>query len=396
MSFKRALMSCALVLALGLSSILGAAVGGGVVYWSVQNQLKSRLAAAAAPTPSSALAAPVSSVAPVNQTVNVEVNSAVETAVEKVGPAVVTVINTLKPTQSVDMFGFPTGTTGSAQASGSGVIISDQGYILTNNHVVDGYDKLQAVLRDGQTIDARLVGTDPFADIAVLKVEAKLPGVAEFGNSDELKAGEAVIAIGSPLGDFKNTVTVGVVSATGRSIDTAQGYQMEDMIQTDAAINHGNSGGPLVNVAGQVIGINALVVRGTGTTTDQAEGLGFAISSNTARAVGAQIIQQGYVTRPYLGIDWAAITPDIAQYNNLPVQWGIYVRTVGRGTPADQAGLHPGDIVTQIGDTPLDAAHPYLNTLLKFAPGQEVPLAVLRGSKKLTLKVVLAERPRSP
>ena len=398
MSLRRALISCVFILALGLSSLLGAVVGGGVVYYSVQNQLKARLAAVAVPAPASAPApaAAVSSVAPVNQTVNVEVSSAVETAVDKVGPTVVTVINTLKPTQSVDVFGFPTGTSESAQASGSGVIISDQGYILTNNHVIDGYDKLQVVLRDGQTIDAKLVGTDPFADIAVLKVDAKVPGIATFGNSDELKAGETVIAIGSPLGDFKNTVTVGVVSATGRSIDTAQGYQMEDMIQTDAAINHGNSGGPLVNVAGQLIGINTLVVRGTGTSTDQAEGLGFAISSNTARAVSAQIIQQGYVSRPYLGIDWAAITPDIAQYNRLSVQWGVYVRTVGSGTPADKAGLRPGDIVTQIGDTPLDATHPYLNTLLKFAPGQQVPLTVRRGSKTLTLNVVLAERPRSP
>ena len=398
MSIRRALISCLVVLALGLSSLLGAIVGGGVVFYSVQNQLQSRAAVATAPTqaPVPAPAASVSSVAPVNQTVHVEVNSGVETAVEQVGPSVVTVINRLQPTPSVDMFGFPTGTMQSAQASGSGVIISDLGYILTNNHVVDGYDKLQVVLRDGQTLDAKLVGTDPFADIAVLKVDAKVPGVATFGNSDELKAGETVIAIGSPLGDFKNTVTVGVVSATGRSIDTAQGYQMEDMIQTDAAINHGNSGGPLIDVTGQVIGINTLVVRGTGTTTDQAEGLGFAISSNTARAVSAQIIQQGYVTRPYLGIDWAAITPDIAQYNDLPVQWGIYVRSVGSGTPADKAGLRPGDIVTQIGDTPLDATHPYLNTLLKFAPGQEVPLTVRRGNKTLTLKVVLAERPRSP
>jgi serine protease Do len=390
MSFKRVMASCVFILALGLSSLLGATVGGGVVYWAVQDQLKARTAVLPV------TAAPVSSVAPVNQTINVDVNSAVETAVAKVSPAVVTVINTLKPTQSVDIFGFPTGGTDSAQASGSGVVISDQGYILTNNHVVDGYETLQVVFRDGQTVDAKLVGTDPFADLAVLKVDGTLPGVAEFGNSDELKAGETVMAIGSPLGDFKNTVTAGVVSATGRSIDTAQGYQMEDLIQTDAAINHGNSGGPLVNLAGQIIGINTLVVRGTGNSADQAEGLGFAISANTARAVSTQLIQQGYVARPYLGIDWAAITPDIAQMNRLPVKWGVYVKTVGRGTPADQAGLRPGDILTQIGDTPLDGTHPYLNTLLKFAPGQEVPLTVQRGNKTLTLKVVLAERPRSP
>jgi 2-alkenal reductase len=392
MSLKRVLLSCAFILALAASSLLGATVGGGAVYWAVQGQLKSRLAVA---TPVTA-ASPVYSVEPVNQTINVEVNSAVESAVAKVGPAVVTVINTLKPTQGVDIFGFPVSGPDGAQASGSGVVISSQGYILTNNHVVDGYEKLQVVFRDGQTVDATLVGTDPFADLAVLKVEGTLPGVAEFGNSDALNAGETVIAIGSPLGDFKNTVTVGVVSATGRSIDTSDGYQMEDMVQTDAAINHGNSGGPLVNVAGQVIGINTLVVRGTGSSSDQAEGLGFAISANTARVVSEQLIQNGYVSRPYLGIGWAAITPDIAQYNRLPVQWGVYVKSVGSGTPAEQAGLRRGDILTQIGDTPLDEHHPYLNTLLKQTPGQEVPLTVLRGNKTLTLKVVLAERPRSP
>ncbi len=391
MSLKRVIASCIFVLTLALSSVLGALVGGGAVYWAVQSQLKSQVAV----LPTAVPAVPVSSAAPVNQTINVDVNSAVESAVAKVGPAVVTVINTLKPTPSVDIFGFPTGSADSAQSSGSGVIISDQGYILTNNHVVDGYDKLQVVFRDGQTVDAKLVGTDPYADVAVLKVDASLPGVAEFGNSDGLKAGETVIAIGSPLGDFKNTVTVGVVSATGRSIDTDQGYQMEDMIQTDAAINHGNSGGPLVNVAGQIIGINTLVVRGTSSSSDPAEGLGFAISSNTAKAVSAQLIQTGYVSRPYLGITWVAITPDIAQINHLPVQWGIYVRRVQSGTSADQAGLRPGDIVTKIDDIPLDESHPYLNTLLKFSPGQEVTLTVQRGSRTLTLKVVLAEQPRS-
>ncbi len=161
------------------------------------------------------------------------------------------------------------------------------------------------------------------------------------------------------------------------------------------AINHGNSGGPLVNVAGQIVDISTLVVRGTSSSSDPAEGLGFAISSNTAKAVSAQLIQTGYVSRPYLGITWVAITPDIARINDLPVQWGIYVRRVQRGTSAEQAGLRPGDIVTKIDDIPLDGSHPYLNTLLKFSPGQEVTLTVQRGSRMLTLKVVLAEQPRS-
>ena len=392
MSFKRVLQVLMVMVLVGVSGLAGTMVGGGIVYWGLRDQLKPQEVTQLPPVG----AAPASSVNPasqVNQTINVEVNSAVETAVAKVGPAVVTVVNTLKATPSVDMFGFPTGGTDTAQASGSGLIISTDGYVVTNNHVVDGYDKLQVIFRDGQTVDAKLVGTDAFADIAVLKVAGPVPGVAEFGNSDELKPGEAVIAIGSPLGDFKNTVTAGVVSATGRSIDTQNGYQMEDLIQTDAAINHGNSGGPLVDVAGQVVGINTLVVRSTGSSTDQAEGLGFAIAANTAKAVSDQLIQKGYVSRPYLGISSVTITPDVAQMNNLPVQWGVYVKSVGTGTPADQAGVRPGDILTKIGDTPLDGTHPYINTLMKYPVGQQVPLTVQRGDKTLTLTVTLTERP---
>src|SRR6185436_7892711 len=184
---------------------------------------------------------------------------------------------------------------------------------------------------------------------------------------------------GSPWGDFKNTVTVGVVSAMGRSLDTGNGYQMDDLIQTDAAINHGNSGGPLVNLAGQVIAINTLVIRGN--SADQAEGLGFAVSANTVKAVSDQLITRGFVARPYLGISWALVTPDIARNNGLPVEWGIFVRSVGTGSPAEQAGIQPQDILTKIGDLPLDGDHPFVNTLLKFSVGQEVPVTLERGTE---------------
>ena len=210
-----------------------------------------------------------------------------------------------------------------------------------------------------------------------------------------MKPGETVVAIGSPLGDFRNTVTAGVVSATGRSIDSGNGYQMEDLIQTDAAINHGNSGGPLVNLVGQVIGINTLVIRGSGGSPDQAEGLGFAISANTVKAVSDQLIAQGFVSRPYLGVSWALVNPDVAQANGLAVQWGVYVKSVGDGSPAAQAGLQTGDILTAIGDTPLDGDHPFVNTLLKFSVGQEVAVKVVRGSQTLTLNVKLGERPHA-
>jgi serine protease Do len=205
-----------------------------------------------------------------------------------------------------------------------------------------------------------------------------------------LNPGESVIAIGSPLGNFKNTVTVGVVSAMGRSIDTGNGYQIEDLIQTDAAINHGNSGGPLVNLAGEVIGINTLIVRNTGSG-DVAEGLGFAIPVNTAQAVAQQIIQKGYFARPYLGISFQPINPDIALRYNLPSQWGVYITRVSSGSPASQAGLQEGDIITKVGDVTLDETHSYVNTLFTFKPGDQINLEVVRGNDTLQVQVTLGE-----
>jgi S1-C subfamily serine protease len=385
MTLRRILTMGVTALVIVSTALLGAVAGGGAVYWAVRDRLNS---------PPSASATQAAQPGPVTQqNIQVEINTAVEDAVAKVSPAVVTVVNTLQAQPVVDMFGFPTGETQAPQASGSGVIISPDGYVITNNHVVEGYNQLQVIYRDGQTASASLVGTDPFADVAVLKIEGAVPGVADWGNSDTLNPGEAVIAIGSPLGDFKNTVTVGVVSAMGRSVDSGNGYQMDDLIQTDAAINHGNSGGPLVNLAGQVIGINTLVIRGN--SADQAEGLGFAVSSNTVKAVSDQLITKGFVARPYMGISWGLVTPDIAQNNGLPVQWGIYVKSVGPGSPADQAGIQSQDILTQIGDIPLNGDHPFVNTLLKFSVGQDVPVTLVRGTDTLMVTVKLGERPRS-
>jgi len=304
--------------------------------------------------------------------------------VQKVGPAVVTVVGTI-PGQTTFF-----GPTGDQTVSGSGVFITDQGYILTNNHVVEGTREVNIVLSDGTEEKAAIVGTDPYSDIAVLKTDGKVPAVATLGNSDVLDPGESVIAIGSPLGNFKNTVTVGVVSATGRAIDTGNGYQIEDLIQTDAAINHGNSGGPLVNLAGEVIGINTLIVRNTGSG-DVAEGLGFAIPVNTAQAVAQQIIQKGYFARPYVGINFQPITPDIAARYNLPAQWGVYVMKVSENSPASAAGLQQGDIITKVGDVTLDETHSYVNTLFTFKPGDLIALNVMRDGKDTQVQVTLGE-----
>ncbi len=366
MNFKRFFIGAVLIGAMGIAALGGAAAGGAAVYWAVKDAVK------AAPA-----GQPVNPGQPTtNEMQTVDIQTAVTEAVAKVGPAVVTVIND----------------TGGGRASGSGVVISGEGYILTNNHVVEGQQALSVIFQNGETAEASLIGRDQFADVAVIKVSGPVPAVAELGNSDTLKPGETVIAIGSPLGDFKNTVTVGVVSATGRAIETERGYEQEDLIQTDAAINHGNSGGPLVNLAGQVIGLNTLVVRGGGMG-DQAEGLGFAVAANTVRAVSDQIIQKGYAARPYLGIEWESISPLIAQQNGLEVEWGIYITNLAANGPASRAGIQPGDIITAVGGVPLDESHLFINILLQHQPGEQLPFQVYREGQNIELTVTLGERP---
>jgi serine protease Do len=313
-----------------------------------------------------------------------DIETTITKVVEQVSPGVVTVVGKIS---SQDTFFGPTG---EQTVSGSGVFISPQGYILTNNHVIEGTSSVTIVLSDGSQQSADIVGTDIYSDIAVLRTSGNVPGYVQLGNSDILKPGESVIAIGSPLGDFKNTVTVGVISATGRSIDTGQGYQIEGLIQTDAAINQGNSGGPLMDLAGELIGINSLIVRNSGSGS-VAEGLGFAIPINTARAVAEQITQKGYFARPYLGIRYQSITPQIASAYNLPVQWGAYITQVINDSPAEKAGLKTGDIITKIGDIALDEIHSYINTLFRYNPGDHVILEVFRDSTTIQLQILLAE-----
>lgn len=380
MSWKRFLYVFFLVLVAGVSALTGAVAGGVAVFQATRQNQPTSLA-----EPAPVVAAVPAGVQEQTLVVNTtEIQTTITQAVQNVRSAVVTVVGTIPGQQTFF------GPTGDQTVSGSGVFISEDGYILTNNHVVEDAKEVSIVLSDGSTQQATIVGTDMYADLAVLKTDKTVPAVATLGNSDVLNPGETVIAIGSPLGDFKNTVTVGVVSATGRSIDTGQGYQIEGLIQTDAAINQGNSGGPLVNLAGQVIGINTLVVRSTGTGA-VAEGLGFAVPANTARAVAEQIMEKGYFSRPYLGIRWQSVTPRVAAFYNLPVQWGVYITDVNSGSPASKAGLQPGDIITRIGDTALDETHSYFNTLFQYNPGDQVTVEVVRENKTLTFEVTLGE-----
>lgn len=357
--------------------MVGAVAGGGIVYRLMQREATSALAVIVTATPAQQAPQKIAYS-------NTEIETSITKAVENVGPAVVTVVGTVGG--QITFFGqMP-----DEQSSGSGIIISPDGYILTNNHVVEGAKNLTIILADGSERAAKLVSTDIFADLAVIKVAGKVPAVAKLGNSDLLKPGEMVIAIGSPLGNFKNSVTVGVISATGRSLDSGNGYQMENMIQTDAAINQGNSGGPLVDLNGEVIGINTLIVRG-GNGGAVAEGLGFAIPANTARIIGEQIITKGYFARPDMGISSLDINPAIATRYGLPVDYGAYVSRVSSGGPADQAGIQPGDIITRIGQYAFNQNTSFVNALFRFAPGDRVDVELVRGDQRSTVPVTLRE-----
>lgn len=365
MSGRSILYLLVIAIVAGISALIGT-MAGGVFVFSYLQSTPGTPTVIVQPTPT--------------QQVNLDLTTTtMETtiigAVEIVAPTVVTVVG--------EISGQP--------VSGSGVVISSEGYILTNNHVVEGTSRIVVILADGAELPADIVGTDMYADLAILLADGQIPAVAQLGNSDNLKPGETVIAIGSPLGDFVNTVTVGVVSATGRSLDTGNGFLMEDLIQTDAAINQGNSGGPLVNLSGDVVGINTLVVRGSGRSNTVAEGLGFAIPINTARIVAEQILEKGYFARPHLGIRWQSITPHIAQVYNLPVQWGAYISNVVPGSPAAKSGLGKGDIITQIGDVPLDEDHTYINTLFTHEPGEDVSIIVIRNFQEITVSLTLGE-----
>ncbi len=316
---------------------------------------------------------------------NSNIETTITSVVQEVEPAVVTVVGTIS--------GYATffGVTSDQEVSGSGVIITEDGYILSNNHVVEGTQTLSVILNDGTEHPAELISRDVFADLAVLKIEGQVPGIAKIGNSDNLKPGETVIAIGSPLGTFRNSVTVGVISATGRTLDSGEGYAIEDLIQTDAAINSGNSGGPLLNLTGEVIGINTLVIRGSNNSSASAEALGFAIPSNTAAMIAQHIIEKGYFARPYLGTSYQNVTPRIASWYNLPVNYGAYITGIDRNSPAEISGLRPGDIITKIGDVSIDEQQSFINALFEYEPNQQITIEFTRENQIMTVEVILGE-----
>jgi serine protease DegQ len=271
---------------------------------------------------------------------------------------------------------------------GSGVIVSPEGYLLTNNHVIEGADDVEVQLPDGRQARAKIVGADPETDVAVLKIALdKLP-VITFGSIETVQVGDVVLAIGNPFG-VGQTVTSGIVSALGRNqlgINT-----FENFIQTDAAINPGNSGGALVDAGGNLLGINTAIYSRSGGSL----GIGFAIPVSTARLVMEGLIRDGQVTRGWIGVEPRDLTPEIAETFNLPIKQGVLITGVLQNGPASAGGLRPGDVVVKVAETPVVNTVQLLTAVAALKPQAPAVISIQRGDKALELKVVVAQRPRT-
>ncbi|PPB81483.1 serine protease Do [Albidovulum inexpectatum] len=269
---------------------------------------------------------------------------------------------------------------------GTGFIISPDGQIVTNAHVVDGADEVKVTLGDGRSFQARIVGADPATDIALLRIDAgeELPTV-RFGNSDELKVGQPVVAIGNPFG-LGNSVTAGIVSALGRDINSGP---FDNYIQTDAAINKGNSGGPLFNTRGEVVGINTAIFSPSGGSV----GIGFAVPAETAKKVVADLADDGMVERGWLGVQIQPVTEDIAAALGFDRPKGVLIANVDRDTPADKAGIMRGDIVMAVDGEKVDSPRDLTRAIATSAPGSKVRIELLRAGVEKTVEVTLGKRP---
>ena len=281
-------------------------------------------------------------------------------------------------------FGYGTPQQREKVGSGSGVIIREDGYIVTNNHVIEGADKIQVTLNNNQTYDAVLVGTDPATDVALLKIEANGLPTIPFGDSDKLRLGEWVIAIGSPY-NLRSTITAGIVSAKGRSMPNTSGeFRIESFIQTDAAVNPGNSGGALVDKRGNLVGINTAIISQTGSYA----GYSFAVPSNMVKKIVGDLIDFGSVKRAILGITMQEITDKIADELKLSSRNGVYIVEVSKGGAADKAGIKEGDILLTIDDVKVTNFATVQETVSRFSPGDETTVIVFRDGKEIELDVV--------
>ena len=356
----------------GAALLLVGVILGGVAGGATATLLDGRAPEELVPTPVPTALATTSPVS-----VPAGVDPLVDVAKEML-PAVVTVVNRLA--------------SGQQQSSGSGFVVDARGYVVTNNHVVENVRgggagaSFDVIFSDNKTQKATLVGRDPDTDIAVLQIPA-VAGlkVAALANSDNVPVGATVIAIGSPLGEYQNTVTSGVVSGKGRRVQESQNVFLDDLIQTDAAINPGNSGGPLIWAATrQVVGMNTLIAD-----PNQAVGLGFAISANTIRTVADELIKNGKIERGFIGIQYSPLSPRNAVALGLPAAAGIQISAVVPGSPAAQAGLRVGDVVTKLNDQQIDQEHPLQSLMVKFRPNDKVRLAIIRDTVAQTVEVTL-------
>jgi len=277
---------------------------------------------------------------------------------------------------------------GIGEGIGSGFIYSPDGYIVTNNHVVEDATNITVSLRDGSSFEATVVGTDPDTDIAVLKIaDSGLPA-ADLGTSTDLVQGELAVAMGSPEG-FEGSVTSGIISALNRNIYIPDEPPLLDVIQTDAAINPGNSGGPLCNSMGQVIGINTAIYSQSGGY----DGLGFAIAIDNAKPVIEELIAKGFATHPWLGFVGTTLDPETAESFNLPVEGGAIVRSVVSDTPAEKAGLQEGDIIVALDGTPVASMDEVMLEIRKREVGDSITITYYRGEERLETSAVLEEKP---
>ncbi|MGH9943436.1 MAG: DegQ family serine endoprotease [Pyrinomonadaceae bacterium] len=272
---------------------------------------------------------------------------------------------------------------------GSGVIVSADGYILTNHHVIDGAEKIKVQMTDNRTFDAKLVGSDAPSDLAVLKIEASNLPVLPLGNSDDVRVGDVALAVGNPLG-VGQTVTSGIISAKGRSTGLSDG-SFEDFLQTDAPINQGNSGGALVNANGELVGINSQILSPSGGNI----GIGFAIPSNMAKNVMEQLIKGGKVRRGVLGVTVQPISSDIAASLGLKDTNGVIVSSVQAGSSAERAGLKQGDVITKFNGTPVVDSNSFRNRVASTQPDTSVTLAVLRDGREQQMSATLSQRASS-
>ncbi len=312
-------------------------------------------------------------------------------AAQKAMPAVVS-INTSKevrhPRSNDPWFQFFFGDVGAQQQAGlgSGVIVSPDGYILTNNHVVEGADQIEVTLSDGRQSKARVIGTDPDTDLAVLKIELEKLPVIVLGNSDHAVVGDTVLAIGNPFG-VGQTVTSGIVSALGRNqlgINT-----FENFIQTDAAINPGNSGGALIDVDGNLLGINTAIYSQSGGSM----GIGFAIPVSTAKLVMDGLVKDGRVTRGWIGVEPNELSPELAETFGVKARQGVIITGVLQAGPAAKAGMLPGDVIVQVNDQAMRNVGEMMTAVAALPPGTPANFGIQRGSESLTLSITPGERP---